>query len=499
MEGKTVVLVALYNVKALGVRYLETALRQAGWNVATVYFKRFNSRAPSPATAEELALLTGLVAREKPVFVGLSVMSSMYLETVEQVVHALKGAGETVVCGGAYASLEPKRLLTMGSDYVLRLDGEKSIVALAETLKEGGDPRGLDNLCYLEGGGVHCNPIGWLEEDLDVYGQPTVNSPNAYLIDEGRCVPGDPQLDTLSYEVIASRGCPFTCSYCACQNLRRLYPAGSKSIRFRSVNSVMAELEEAKRQCKRLVFVHFYDEIFPNTPGWVEEFAAAYKARIGLPFSIWTHPKMVDEHMLKTLKDAGLIEVIMGIQSGSPYIRKDIFHRYETNEDVARATRVIADSGVFWASYDFMLLHPFETAATMRETYELVKGIPGRYELQMHGLNFLPCTDIVPMAVEGGYVSAAAMEATLYAPMAEQFSTYWHEQGDADSRRWYELTYLWQFPRLRKQCERWEGSPTDFSGDIDALYERAKRMEKRRYLRKKAGVVLRRLGLRKHR
>lgn len=494
MERKTVVLVAFYNVKALGVRYLETALRQAGWNVAAVYFKRFNSRAPSPATAEELALLTELVAREKPVFVGLSVMSSMYLETVEQVIKTLKRAGETVVCGGAYASLEPKRLLTLGADYVLRLDGEKPIVALAETLRDGGDPRGLDSLCYLEGGGVKENPIAPLEEDLDVYGRPTVNSPNAWLIDQGRCEPGDPQLDTLGYEVIASRGCPFTCTYCACQNLRRLCPPGSKPIRFRSVDSVMAELEEAKRQCKRLVFVHFYDEIFPNTPGWVEEFAAAYKKRIGLPFSIWTHPKMVNEQMLKTLKDAGLVEVIMGIQSGSPHIRKDIFHRYETNGDVAQATRVIAGSGVFWASYDFMLLHPFETADTMRETYELVKGIPGRYELQMHGLNFLPCTDIVPMAVEGGYVSAEEMEATLYAPMAEQFSTYWHEQGDADSRRWYELTYLWQFPRLRRRCLEWEGAPGEHTGDIDALYEKAQRLEKRRYLRKKAGVVLRRLG-----
>ncbi len=499
LRSKTVVLVAFYNVKALGVRYLETALRAAGWNVVTVYFKRFNSRAPSAATAQELALLAELVEREGPVFVGLSVMSSMYLETVEQVIRALKGAGETVACGGAYASLEPKRLLTLGADYVLRLDGEKSIVALAETLKSGGDPRVLDNLCYLEGGGAHCNPIAPLEEDLDVYGQPTVNSPNAYLIDEDRCVPGDPQLDTLSYEVIASRGCPFTCSYCACQNLRRLYPAGSKPIRFRSVDSVMAELEEARRQCKRLVFVHFYDEIFPNTPGWVEEFAAAYKQRIGLPFSIWTHPKIVDGPMLKTLKDAGLVEVIMGIQSGSPYIRKDIFHRYETNEDVARATRVIAESGVFWASYDFMLLHPFETADTMRETYELVKGIPGHYELQMHGLNFLPATDIVPMAVEGGFVTAADMEATLYAPMAEQFSTYWHEQGDEESRRWYALTYLWQFPRLRRRCLEWEDAPGAYAGDIDTLYEKAKRMEKRRYLRKKAGVVLRRLGVRKHR
>ena len=225
MRSKTVVLVAFYNVKALGVRYLETALRAAGWNVVTVYFKRFNSRAPSAATAQELALLAELVEREGPVFVGRSVMSSMYLETVEQVIRALKGAGETVACGGAYASLEPKRLLTLGADYVLRLDGEKSIVALAETLKRGGDPRVLDNLCYLEGGGAHCNPIAPLEEDLDVYGQPTVNSPNAYLIDEDLCDPGEPQLDTLSYEVIASRGCPFTCSYSVigCCNMNRSY------------------------------------------------------------------------------------------------------------------------------------------------------------------------------------------------------------------------------------------------------------------------------------
>lgn len=76
-------------------------------------------------------------------FYNVKALGVRYLETVEQVVKTLKGAGETVVCGGAYASLEPKRLLTLGADYVLRLDGEKPIVALAETLKSGGDPRGL--------------------------------------------------------------------------------------------------------------------------------------------------------------------------------------------------------------------------------------------------------------------------------------------------------------------------------------------------------------------
>lgn len=51
----------------------------------------------------------------------------------------------------------------------------------------------------------------------------------------------------------------------------------------------------------------------------------------------------------------------MGIQSGSEHIRRDIFHRYETQDDIINATRIIRESGVYWASYDFMLQHPFES------------------------------------------------------------------------------------------------------------------------------------------
>lgn len=35
----TVVLVAFYNIKALGVRYLETALQYSGYRVVTIFLK----------------------------------------------------------------------------------------------------------------------------------------------------------------------------------------------------------------------------------------------------------------------------------------------------------------------------------------------------------------------------------------------------------------------------------------------------------------------------
>ena len=489
----TVVLVAFYNTKALGVRYLETALRKGGYDVQTIFYKTFNSVHPSKTTQRELELLVERIRSADPVLVGLSIMSSMYLDTVELVIDAVKNSFPQLplVHGGAFASMFPERFLRRdGLDFSIRMDGEHPLRALADALRTGGDYRSIPSLGYRENGQAVLNEIGGMEGDIDAYGLPTINSEKACFIEHDRLTEGDPQLNTLSYEVIASRGCPFTCSYCCCVNLARLYTKGTKHVRTRSVKSIIDELKIAKKACRKLVFVHFYDEIFPNLPGWVDEFVVEYKKHINLPFTIWSHPKMVDEEVLRKLKAVGLTEVIMGIQSGSPYIRKDVFHRYESNEDIIEATRIIHDAGVFWASYDFMLRHPFETLDTLKETYQLVKKMHGPFELQMHGLNFLPGTDIVPMAIDQGYLTAEEMDKIMYAPMEEQFGAYWFRENSTDSQLWYEMIYLLQFKSTRKKAEQWESDPAAHRQEVDALYAKAQKMAQRRYYYKKARVVL---------
>ena len=283
----TVVLIAFYNTKALGVRYLETALRKGGCDVELIFYKTFNSVHPSKTTQRELELLVERVRAADPLFVGLSVMSSMYLDTVELVIDALcRNFDLPLVFGGAFASMFPQRFLRReGRDFAIRTDGEHAVCALADALGSGGDYRSIPSLCYLSGGQPVINEIGNMEPDIDAYGLPAIHSERACFIEHDRVAEGDPQLNTLSYEVIASRGCPFTCSYCCCVNLARLFPQGVKHVRTRSVQSVMEELKIAKRVCKKLVFVHFYDEIFPNLPGWVDEFVAEYKKHINLPFT----------------------------------------------------------------------------------------------------------------------------------------------------------------------------------------------------------------------
>ena len=496
MERRQVILVAFYNKKALGVRYLETALNGAGYNVTTIFYKDFNSVHPRPATEREIELFLQVVREKRPVFVGLSVMSSMYLDTVYQLMDGMRQERlAPLVCGEAYATMFPQKLLERGADFVVRSDGERAICRLADTLRLGCDWRTIPSLCWWEAGEFHQNDIGDLHNDVDGYGIPTVNSVGACFIDHDTITWGDPQRNTRSYEVIASRGCPFTCSYCCCVNLRRLLPKEIPGVRTRSVNSVINELIEARRHCKKIVFVHFYDEIFPNLPGWVDEFAKKYEKHIHIPFTIWSHPKMVDLDMLKKLRRVGLTEVIMGIQSGSERVRRDIFHRYETQEDILRAVSAIQDAGVFWGSFDLMLQHPFETIEDLKESYYLVQKFPGRFELQLHGLNFLPGTDIVNMAIQQGYYTPAELERIMYAPMEEQFGAYWKREVSQESQLWYEMIYCWQFFCFRSRLRRWENAPKEHIMEIHRAYQQAERLARFRYIWKKGNVVFRRMAM----
>ncbi len=495
-KSKNIVLIAFYNTKALGVRYLETAMKKAGYSVKTVFFKGFNSQNPKVATDKEVELCANEILRANPLFVGLSVMSSMYLESVEKLVKKLSTLDIPLVFGGAFAAMFPDRFLNMGGDYVIRGDGEIPMVKLANVMLGGGDASQNPSLCYKKDGEVVINEIGDILEDINGYGLPTIECENACYIENDSIAYGDPQLAAMSYEVIASRGCPFTCSYCCCINLHRMFPKDIKYVRTRSVESVMAELIEAKKKLKKLVFVHFYDEIFPNTPGWIDEFIVQYKKHIHLPFTIWSHPKMVKEDELKKLVSVGLTEVIMGIQSGSPYIRKEIFHRYETQEDIVNATKTIRNSGALFASYDFMLQHPFEKIEHLKETYYLVKELAMPLELQLHGLNFLPGTDIVDMAIEGGLISREEMDRIMYASMKEQFEAYWKREDERESRLWYRLTYCLQYKNCRKKCELYEKDIDKYESLIDAMYQKCQKRTKLRYLYKKGRVVLKSIKMR---
>jgi len=455
------VLIGFYNFKALGVKYLAQHLRAAGYEADVVFFKKFQSDNMRMPSEREFDLLLDLIDRNNYSLIGFSVMSSLYLQAVKELHRRVKQRfpEKTVIWGGVIPSLLPEQCLEH-ADLIMRGESEQTFVELVKALAGGSPWQDVDNVGYRgEDGRVVLNPLRPLVEDIDRLGYPVIGGDNIWYINNDVLEHQDPQLADYSFELTASRGCPFACSYCASINLRRLYK-GHKAVRFRSVESVIEELEQARAKMKGLRIVRFWDEIFSDDPEWIEGFARQYKEKINLPFEIWGHPLKTSEALIKPLVKVGLSKIVVGIQSGSPRIRRKIFHRPETNEQIIECSRVLARCRVPEVIYDFILDDPFETEEDYRQTFELCLQLEPPFELQLHGLSFLPATDVVDIAIKEGVKSREEIEQEQNAPLEEQYrAMYWWawgrgSKGSELSMFWTPLIYFTQLPWMRNWARK---------------------------------------------
>lgn len=497
---RPVLLIGFYNKKALGVRYLERALKTAGYETVVVFFKDFNSVKPQPVTDKELDMLKELILNVNPGIIGMSVMASLYLETVYSVNDMLKSNFKIpLVWGGVFPTLFPERCLEY-ADYVVRGEGEEAFSELVHAIYSNKPVSSIPNLAYRKNEATYINDIRMLCENIDKYGYPEIGGSNKYFINSDTITRGDPQLKSVSYELTASRGCPFMCSYCSSINLKRVYKGKGVYVRFRSVNSVLSELKEAKSKIKGLKVIHFWDEIFSDDPEWIDQFSERYRKEIGLPFEIWGHPLKVNKPLISKLVEAGLYKVVMGIQSGSPRVRKEIFHRVESQDEIISASRVLRECKVPQVIYDFMLQHPFETEEDIKQTYELCTKLKSPFELQLHGLNFLPGTDIVDMAIDMNILSGEQLEKIMYSSIQEQYDMYWGYKNDSlMSNFWYALTFMTQFGVTQPLAVYFAKKSSSMRHVRLALklYKRVQFLSRIRYYYKKGLIVIRALLIRK--
>ena len=482
------VLINFYNPKALGIKHVETALTFAGYNVTVVYFKSLSFTDPKAASDAEIKLLVELVREKDPIAIGLSVMASFYIETIIAVNRALKDElGLPTVWGGIYPTMFPEKCMEY-ADFVVRSEGEEANIELLDAMKNNTGYSEILNLVYrAEDGRVVQNELRNLLTDLDKYGMPLLGKSNKYVIDNDTIRNEDPLVGSLSYEISGSRGCPFACSYCCSSAWKHINIRKGKAVRFRSLDAEIEELIHAKSKMKKLKFIRFYDEIFPDDEGWVDEFIARYKKEINLPFEVWGHPLRTDENVMRKLRKAGLYKVVMGIQSGSPYIRRAIFNRPEKQEDILAAGKAMVNAKVPEIVYDLMVRHQFETHETLMETLQLCLDLEPSFELQIHGLNFLPGTSIVQKALDMELVTPEEMERFMYAPMKEQYDMYWRNDNCDDTMNYiYKLIYISQLPVYRKKVRKLADlSLKPNFAKVDAMYKWAMRLVRIRHIRKK--------------
>jgi radical SAM superfamily enzyme YgiQ (UPF0313 family) len=147
---------------------------------------------------------------------------------------------------------------------------------------------------------------------------------------------------------IATRGCPYPCSYCFNARFNQLYKGKGKTINRYSVDRLLEELLDIKTKWPTQ-FIKFYDDIFTlRVDDWLLEFAEKYPKVIGLPFHCLTRCDLVrkDPDLIPVLKKAGIHSITMSIESGSEFIRKYIFKRPMKESDIRFAFDLCHQHGI---------------------------------------------------------------------------------------------------------------------------------------------------------
>lgn len=144
------------------------------------------------------------------------------------------------------------------------------------------------------------------------------------------------------------RGCPRKCVYCSNQLFLNIYKDHLKSYigRKMSIPRIIENLVHLKASYGINFFQIIDDDFMLRTSVDIEHFSILYKRFVNLPFWIQAEANSVTEKKVRALKEAGLIAVAMGIESGNDQLRTQVLNRYTTREKCINAFKLMHKYGI---------------------------------------------------------------------------------------------------------------------------------------------------------
>ncbi len=339
----------------LGLAFLSAYLKEQGHEVNLLDMQGLLM--DSEALVREIALYG-------PELVGITAMTPTIPEALKVAKLCCEHApGAKVVLGGVHPTLDPAGVLAdTNVDYVIRGEGELAFAALAAALADGGDTSAIDGLSYRRDNMVVIKEKAAPIADLDRLPMPDYDAfPVERYIEHNRYL-----RSIRGISMIVSRGCPFQCTFCA------VHQTMGRKWRNKSPQRVVDELVRLKER-NELEGVWFKDSIFNLDRKWVKEFCRLMiEQKVDIGWQALTRIDLIDEEELRLMKSAGLTQLDLGIETGSPKslvrLKKGITVE-RIKEKVRLAKKYVKVFGFF------MIGIPGEEESDVAQTFELAKQL----------------------------------------------------------------------------------------------------------------------------
>lgn len=346
----------------LGTLYAASLLRENGIPAAV-----FDTMLNDPIAGFEEALETHrpkIVAVYEDDFNFLTKMCLTRMRAVAwEMIDRARTLGARVVVHGSDATDHAAEYLARGAEFVLIGAAEKLLLDVTQALFHNGDASGIPGVVSVRSSGDFSRASkSQSRRSGDLAG---LSLPARDLIDIKQyrrawlAAHG-----VFSLNMVASRGCPFQCNWCA-------KPIFGDSFYLRPADEVVREMQTLMH-VYGADHIWFADDIFGLNRHWVQQFAAEVdRLRCAVPFKVQARADLLGPEAARALRRAGCAEVWMGVESGSQKIL-DAMDKGLLVEQVVSARRNLKQEGIR-ACYFLQLGYPGESWSDIRKTIELVR------------------------------------------------------------------------------------------------------------------------------
>jgi radical SAM superfamily enzyme YgiQ (UPF0313 family) len=302
--------------------------------------------------------LAEVVRQANPRAVGIPYLTPLKC-IVERVANLVREINPDIkiIAGSFHPTFCPEEVMQNPDiDFVIRGEGEIPLLRLMKELKK-------DSPKWETVPGIY-----YRDKDGQVRNTPGVNMfPN---LDELPFLARDLVLNCdydvyRVHSVSSTRGCPYTCSFCAD---RRFW---NGKVRRRSVENVIKELKLLKERYKA-VSVDFVDGTFTFDRKYLQTFCQALiDERLDIKWGCTARYDNLNEDLLQLMKRANCSGLYFGLESGSNRVLKSVDKKM-TVEEIVKVSKIVHESGITCIS-SVLLGLPGETKEDIEETLKVMK------------------------------------------------------------------------------------------------------------------------------
>jgi radical SAM superfamily enzyme YgiQ (UPF0313 family) len=332
-----------------GVLYLATIAEQIGSNVEL--FKINNSEQVFDLQEFDI--------------VGFSISSSATYHMMKSVrSNSLYSNSKFLIAGGIHATLFPEEVLEdMNLDIICIGEGEETFLEILSNF-ELKSFHTIKGICYIDNNKILKNADRSPINNID-----TIPFPARHLLNEEDFILTNRLSNTniKMTHIMTSRGCPFSCKFCANVN---------KNLRYRTGQNIINELQNLKSTYGIEGFC-ITDDNFIIDQENVKNICYEIK-KLNLKWSALSRVDTINEDILRSMYDSGCIEIKFGIESGSKRIL-EAMNKGITRDQIINAVSLTKNIGINVKAF---LIHGFpgENLQTTRETISLLEDISGQVD-----------------------------------------------------------------------------------------------------------------------